>query len=177
MVDTKISGFDDIGADIVGTDQLAVVDDPAGTPLSRRADFTRLLRYIEQETTFIKYVQPTVVDPLTVVTTGDGKWYMHVPPGLNGMNLMYVHAECITAGAVSGTMDVQIRNVTQAVDMLTTKLTIDVSETGSDTAAVAAVIDAANDDVATNDLLAIDIDGIHGTPAKGLIVTLGFQLP
>ena len=92
------------------------------------------------------------------------------------MDLVDVHAEVITAGT-TGTTDIQIHNVTQAADMLSTKLTIDSGETGSDTAAAAAVIDTANDDVAENDMLRIDIDAVSTTAAQGLIVTLGFRLP
>jgi hypothetical protein len=58
--------------------------------------------------------------------------------------------------------------------MLSTKLTIDSGETGSDTAAAAAVINTSNDHVNTNDMLRIDIDAVHTTAAQGLIVTLGF---
>ncbi len=118
----------------------------------------------------------TVIDYTTNCSTGDGKLYFTVPAALNGMNLVRVHARCITAGTTN-TMDVQIANVTDAVDMLSTKLTIDSAETGSDTAATPAVIDTTKDDVATNDLLRIDVDAVHTTPAKGLIVTLEFQLP
>lgn len=124
----------------------------------------------------IKYVQLTVFDYTTDVAAGDGGAYLHIPTGLNGMNLVEVHAEVITAGT-TGTLDIQIANVTQAADMLTTKLTIDSGETGSDTAATAASIDSANDDVATNDLLRIDVDAVQTTAPKGLLVTLGFALP
>jgi hypothetical protein len=92
------------------------------------------------------------------------------------MNLVEVHAEVITAGT-TGTTDIQIHNVTQAADMLSTKITIDSAETGSDTAAAAAVIDTANDDVATNDVIRVDVDAISTTAPKGLIVSLVFQLP
>lgn len=124
----------------------------------------------------IRYVGVTCFDYTTDTATGDGKGYFHIPAGLNGMNLVEVHAEVITAGT-TGTTDIQIANVTQAADMLTTKITIDSGETGSDTAATAAVIDTANDDVATNDLIRIDVDAVSTTAAQGLIVTLGFQLP
>jgi hypothetical protein len=60
--------------------------------------------------------------------------------------------------------------------MLSTKLTIDANETDSSTAANAAVIDGAHDDVATGDMLRIDID-VAGTGAKGLMVEMQFQLP
>ena len=95
---------------------------------------------------------------------------------MTGMDLVEVHAECITAGT-TGTMDIQIHNATDTADMLSTKLTIDSAETGSDTAATAAVINTAADDVATFDVLRIDIDAVHTTAAKGLYVTMIFRLP
>ena len=62
--------------------------------------------------------------------------------------------------------------------MLSTAITIDTTETGSDTAAIAAVINTSNDGVATNDVIRVDVDAIHsGTAAKGLIVTLDFRIP
>lgn len=83
----------------------------------------------------------------------------------------------IEMGAVTNTTDIQIANVTDSVDILSTKLTIDSAETGSDTAATAAVIDTSKDDLATNDLLRIDVDAVSTTPAKGLIVTIECRLP
>jgi len=116
------------------------------------------------------------VDFTTDTAVGNGVNYFHIPDNMNGMDLVAVHAEVITAGT-TGTTDIQIHNLTQAVDMLTTKITIDSTETGSDTAATPAVIDTANDDVATNDVIRIDVDAISTTAAKGLIVTLTFKLP
>ena len=107
-------------------------------------------------------------------STGDYKATFHIPPDLNGLNLVYVHAEVRTAGT-TGTMDIMIRNATQTADMLTTVLTIDTGETGSDEAATPYVIDTANDDVSTNDRIQLDFDAVHTTPAKGCIVTLGFS--
>lgn len=117
-----------------------------------------------------------VSDPAgSAITTGDGKAYYRVPSTLNGMNLVAV-AAALTTVSSSGIPTVQIANVTDAVDMLSTKLTIDASETDSSTATAAAVIDATKDDVATADMLRIDID-VAGTGAKGLMVELQFQLP
>jgi len=109
----------------------------------------------------------------TTMATGDGKGYLHIPPDLNGWNLSYVHARLKTAGTTS-TCTIQVANLTDAVDMLSTKISVDSAETGSDTAATPAVIDTTKDDVATNDVLRIDVDTIHTTPAVGTIVTLGF---
>ena len=110
-------------------------------------------------------------------TVADGKAYFRVPSVCDGMNLVDVAAACITAG-VTGTMDIQIYNVTDSQDMLSTKITIDSGETDSKTAAAAAVIDTDHDDVATGDMLRIDVDAIHsGTAAKGLLVEMQFRLP
>ena len=74
----------------------------------------------------------------------------------------------------SGTVTIQIRNATTAVDMLTTRVTIDANEFTSYTAVTAPVIDLANDNVATGDRIMVDVD-VAGTGAKGLVVALTFQ--
>jgi hypothetical protein len=124
----------------------------------------------------IEVVGVMVFGSATSCATGDGKAFFRVPSKLNGWNLVAVAMNCYTAGT-TGTMDVQIRNKTDAVDMLSTKLTIDSTETDTLTAAAAAVIDATKDDVATGDLIAVDVDAIQTTPALGLFIELQFQLP
>jgi len=124
--------------------------------------------------------QIIVVEYTTDWATGDGAAYFQIDKKVAGMNLVDVHAECITAGTGTGTdtSDIQIYNLTQTADMLSTKLTIDEDETGSDTAATAAVIDTNNDDVAENDVIRVDIDAVTPTTdPKGLILILGFQEP
>lgn len=128
-----------------------------------------------------KLRKPTVVgiqvlDSGTDTATGDGKAFFRVPAELNGMNLTGV-AACVYTAGTTNTTDIQIRNVTDSVDMLSTKITIDSTETDSSTAATAAVIDTTKDDVATGDKLAIDIDAVSTTAAKGLYVELRFELP
>jgi hypothetical protein len=117
-----------------------------------------------------------VVGPATSLTTGDGKAFFRVPPRLNGMNLVSVAATVYTAGT-TGTTDIQIRNKTQTADMLSTKLKIDSTETDTSTAATPAVIDTANDDVVTGDVLAFDIDAVSTTAPLGLLVSMEFELP
>jgi hypothetical protein len=56
-------------------------------------------------------------------------------------------------------------------------MTIDSGETSTSSAATPAVIDTSKDDVATGDVIAIDVDAISTTAAKGLIVNLIFRLP
>lgn len=117
-----------------------------------------------------------VFDSATDTATGDGKAFFRVPSALNGYNLVGVAANVYTAGT-TGTTDIQIRNVTDSQDMLSTKLTIDSGETDSSTAATAAVINTTYDDVATGDKIAIDVDAVSTTAAQGLYVELIFQLP
>jgi len=175
MVDTKIGGMEggDLGASPAGTEEFWLQNAAGGIdffwPVSTMRTYA--LKGL------IRYVQITVIADDANNVVADGQAFFHVPVQLNGTNLVEVHAEVIVAGT-TGTQDIQIRNVTQAgVNMLTTEITIDTGETGSDEAAIPPVIDAANDDVATNDLIAIDVDVVHTTPAKGLIVTMGFQTP
>jgi hypothetical protein len=111
-------------------------------------------------------------DPLDTLGVGDGKAYLRVNANLNGWLLVGVAAHVSTVSS-SGAITVQVHNVTDAVDMLSTALTIDASEKDSKDAATPAVVDANNDDVATGDELRIDLDGT-GTDAKGLIVELVF---
>ena len=73
------------------------------------------------------------------------------------------------AGATNDTT-IQIYNVTESVDMLTTPITIsDTDTTGS------GVVDSTNNTVSTGDILRIDIDTVQDTPPKGLIVNLEFE--
>lgn len=121
-------------------------------------------------------VEITVFDPTTDLATGDGKAYFVVPTELNGMNLVRVAATVITAGTTNSTT-IQIANVTDACDMLSTLMAIETTETSTRTSAQPGVIDTAHDDVATGDVLRIDIDAASTTKPKGLIVEMIFQLP
>lgn len=112
-------------------------------------------------------------DSATVVSTGDGKFIFAIPEDLD--NYYLVEAEAyVTTVSSSGTPTVQIRNITQAVDMLSTRITIDASEFTSYTAAAPSVVNLANSQVDTGDRIAIDVD-VAGTGAKGLGVILQFS--
>jgi len=109
------------------------------------------------------------------ITTGDGKAYWRVPSTLAGFNLVAVAAQVTTVSS-SGLPTVQIHNLTDTADMLSTALTIDASELDSSTAATAAVINTSTDDVTTGDQIRFDID-VAGTGTKGLMVEMQFRLP
>lgn len=109
----------------------------------------------------------------TALTTGDGKAYVRIPDEFNGFDLVGVRFARVSG---TGTPLVQIHNVTQAVDMLTTRVSIDSGETDSSTATTAVVIDTANDDVASADRLRIDVDDA-GTATLWAEIQLVFRLP
>ena len=107
-----------------------------------------------------------------IVTTGDGKFIFEVSEDMDDMFLIRVESYVTTVSS-SGKPTVQIRNVTQAVDMLSVKCEIDANEKNSKDTATQAVIDVVNDDVFWGDHIAIDVD-VAGTGAKGLGVMLTF---
>lgn len=130
-----------------------------------------------------KPVSVYAIEALTAITTGDGKAYFRIPTALNGMNLVMAGAAVVTTSS-SGNPTVQIARGRQAnatsahtfADMLSTRITIDATEYDSKDATTAPVIDTANDDVLTGDLIRVDVD-VAGTGTTGLIVTMSFQIP
>lgn len=124
-----------------------------------------------------KSVVVQVLDGGVGISTGDGKAYITIPVELNGMNLTGVNAQSVTASYTATSTLIQIRNVTDGQDMLTWPIQIDALENNSASAASIAIINTSYDDVATDDLLAIDIDQTSATAPKGLIVRLRFALP
>ncbi len=123
-----------------------------------------------------KRVMTIIIDaPTVALSTGDGQVYFRLPATLNGWNLVAVSAQVVTVSS-SGLPTFQIHNLTDAVDVLSTVLTIDASELDSSTATTPAVINAANDDVDTADQWRIDCD-VAGTGTKGAMIELTFQAP
>ena len=145
-----------------GFDKRLIIDTPTDALQAANKD------YVDR-----KALQMVVFAPTVDVATGDGKFYKHIDSRLANLKLNDVHALVVTAGTTN-TTDIQIANVTDVVDMLSTKLTIDSGETGSNTAATAAVINPANSRVTLNDVLRVDVDAVSTTAPKGLIITLGF---
>ena len=107
------------------------------------------------------------------LNTGDDAYRFRVPFVINGWNLYSV---AMARKSGTGVLTVQLRNVGTGFDMLTTKLTVDSGETDTITAATAAVIDTARDDVATGNQLAIDAD-VAGTSTLYAQVEMVFAKP
>lgn len=107
-----------------------------------------------------------------LVATGNGKFIFAVSNDMDTLSLSEVELYVTTVSS-SGIVQCQVRNITQAVDMLSTRVQVDVTEFTSCTAATAPVIDVANADVAHCDLIAIDVDAA-GSNARGLGIMLTF---
>jgi hypothetical protein len=107
------------------------------------------------------------------LVTGDYQGWFMIPPALNGWNITHVSA---MRRSGTGVPALQLRNVTDAVDVLTTKVTIDTSEVTSGTAATPPVIDTTKDDVATYDIFAVDVD-VAGTATLNCVFIVGFTKP
>jgi hypothetical protein len=131
--------------------------------------------YDKIEVVNVKTMMLVILDDATATAVGDkaGGVSFVVPPALNGMNLTGATAVVATAGT-TGTLDIQIHNITDAADMLTNKIQVASAAVVSDGGES---INTSNDDVVTNDRIRVDVDVIHTTPAAGLIVMLEFTLP
>ena len=121
-------------------------------------------------------IEIVLLDNLTALAVKDGvaDFYFIVPDRWNGWDVKSVHAAVPGTYSSSATPTIQVYNVTDSVDILSTRITIDVSEYTSYTAAAAPVVDTTHDDLATGDRLRFDCD-VSGTGTKGLtvIITVG----
>lgn len=113
------------------------------------------------------YMSPEGVD----VTTGDGKSYYRIPTALDSFKLVAVEIDVTTAG-VSETTNVQIHNVTDTEDLLSTTVSIDGGDVVSTSATTPYVINTSNDILEARDLLRFDVDGVNTTPPQGLRYTI-----
>jgi len=116
------------------------------------------------------------VDIFGELATGDSQAKVIIPSDVNGMDLVAIEAHVGIVGT-TGTTDVQVRNATDSVDVLSTKLTIDSGETSSTTAATAPVINSSNDSAATSDVWYIDIDAVSSTAPEDISIVLTYRLP
>lgn len=170
MADEKITELSTELTTFDGDELFVVEDDPNGVPETQKVSIANLLKGDKPERFYI-----VVLSNDTALEVGDGIFTFTVPLAING----YILTDCdiaVYTVSSSGLPTVQIHNLTDAVDMLTTEITIDEGEYNSYTAATQPVIDTDHDDVATGDRLRIDVD-VAGTDTEGLDVILVFQTP
>ncbi len=109
--------------------------------------------------------------PVVVI---DGLVGILIPPEYNGWEITDVIV-AVTDKGVTGTTDVQVRRSRAGadVDVLSTKVTL-----GDEWYIADGVVNTANDDVATGDVLFVDTDVIHsGTAPNGLFATIELTNP
>lgn len=117
---------------------------------------------------------PIYLNSDVALAVGDYQGWFTILSDFNGWNITHVYGSRKAGG--TGVPAFQLRNVTDSVDVLSTKLTIDSGETTSGTAATPAVIDTTKDDVATNDMFAVDVD-VAGTATYNAVVYVGLTKP
>ena len=116
---------------------------------------------------------PVYLNSDVALTTGDYQGWFMIPPDFNGWVITHVYA---MRKSGTGVPALQLRNVTDAVDVLSTKVTIDSGEATSGTAATPAVINTSNDDVASYDIFAVDVD-VAGTATLNCVFYVGLTKP
>ena len=122
----------------------------------------------------LKSVNFLIHESDVAVAVADGKAGFAINDALNGMNLIDVLAAVHDKG-ITNTTDIQVRRRRAGAnaDMLSTKITIGDEFYTSDE-----VINGANDDVATGDIIYADVDAVHsGTAPNGLSIVLTFGSP
>ena len=118
-----------------------------------------------ERTLIIKCVNDSIAP-----TTGNGIAHITIPSSLNNKRLKSTEAHVYTAGTGGSITNVQIHNLTDAVDILSTPITIDLNEKDSSTAATPNVV-GANNLVSTADVLRVDV----ATNTLGLEIRLIFS--
>ena len=97
-----------------------------------------------------------------------------MPAELNGWNLVDANAACAVS---TGTQTYDIFNVTDGNDVLSTAITIEAADIDSIDSPSQRVINAAEDDVDSNDRWRIDATTVSGTDTTWAEVQMVFQLP
>lgn len=153
-------------------DLFLMTDDPNGTPTSKYITTSSL---IGSGTRLIVFpVSSTIAPPTT--TTGQncaGDMSYQVGTDFNNYKITSVYASSSSAtSAGSGAITLNIRNRTDAVNVLSTALTIDATERSSTSAATPAVINTSNQTVTTDDDICVQVTNA-GSGSSGLQVTVG----
>jgi hypothetical protein len=126
----------------------------------------------------IRIVQLMCFAPTEDLAVGDteGTGYFVVPAELNGYRLVGQTMRVITPG-VTGSSTMSILNDTDSQEMLLSAATIETGEYSTLTSAQPGTVDTNHNDLATDDLLKVNVDGVSSVVPKGLIAVLKLQLP
>ena len=148
----------------VDLDKFSFYDYSSG---STRSILPKNIAAFTERTLVIKCVADTIGP-----SVGNGITHVTIPSTLDGKNLSSAQAHVYTAGTGS-TTTVQLHNLTDGQDMLSTPITIDASEKDSSTAATPSVTGSYTG-VSTADVIRIDVD-VVATNTLGLEVRMVFS--
>ena len=148
----------------MSADKISFYD--ASDAVTRSILFNKLTAFTER-TLIVKCVADTIGP-----SVGNGITHVTIPSTLNGKNLQSAQAHVYTAGTGSLTT-VQLHNLTDGQDMLSTPITIDASEKDSSTAATPSVTGSYTG-VSTADVIRIDVD-VVASSTLGLEVRMVFN--
>ena len=148
----------------IATDKMSFYD--ASSAATRSILLNQVTAFTER-TLVVKCVADTIGP-----SVGNGITHVTIPSTLDGKNLQSAQAHVYTAGTGSLTT-VQLHNLTDGQDMLSTPITIDSGEKDSSTAATPSVT-GAYAGVSTADVIRIDVD-IVATNTLGLEVRMVFN--
>jgi hypothetical protein len=123
-----------------------------------------------ERTLVIKCVADTIGPPV-----GNGITHITIPSTLDGKNLYSAQAHVYTVGTGGSVTSIQLHNLTDGADMLSTPITIDLNESDSSTAATPSATSGSNG-VSTADVIRIDVDAV-ATNTLGLEVRMVFTAP
>ena len=145
---------------------------PANSPVV--ADGQGGLVIVNEETRYV-FLEPFSYVGEVECASGSSRAYMPVPPELDQASLTYVRAMAKTAG-ITGTMSIMVYNETQAVEMLSTPVSVDSNDTDSNDASTPPVIKSNGDEVVfEGDLVRLDFQDTQAIPARGCIFIAGFR--
>ena len=148
----------------VDLDKFSFYDYSSG---STRSILPKNITPFTERTLIVKCVADTIGP-----SVGNGITHVTIPSTLDGKNLSSAQAHVYTAGTGSLTT-VQLHNLTDGQDMLSTPITIDASEKDSSTAATPSVTGSYTG-VSTADVIRIDVD-VVATSTLGLEVRMVFN--
>jgi hypothetical protein len=148
----------------VDTDKFSFYDNSSG---STRSILPKNITPFTERTLIVKCVADTIGP-----SVGNGITHVTIPSTLDGKNLSSAQAHVYTAGTGSLTT-VQLHNLTDGQDMLSTPITIDSGEKDSSTAATPSVT-GSYAGVSTADVIRVDVD-IVATNTLGLEVRMIFN--
>ena len=149
------------------TDKFLFYDNSTGTA---RSILIQDVSPFTERTLIMKCVADTVGP-----SVGNGITHVVIPSTLDGKNLYSAQAHVYTVGTGGSITNVQLHNLTDGNDMLSTPITIDLSEKDSSTAATPSVTGDDNG-VSTGDVIRIDVDAV-ATNTLGLEIRMVFTAP